>query len=329
MEMIKNDLRRAGFMATPNSDRDPRVGPKPLPRIHGLILQDNAAPSPTCHPNMNINITPDQITLVGNYRDSEAYFTTEIRGNTITLGNIGPFLNLNQERFERLFTPNTILRITNTDGISQFVRIQGQPNFNLRTIRTIPAPEYVFDIPARQDWGVMGAGGEHLVNVVNVIRYWIQRDRESEERDPRVVCKTDLMRCEIDITTNQCIPGTELVVAEFIIDFQVWFMAEQPLGNLGVIPDDQVERDDVGNVPNAIANGTMLARPENIRMVFVRVTGRAPYEDPRLMFRPRTRLQDPILTYEVDPRAEGSARVRTLQAEVELINFSIASRSRL
>lgn len=359
VELISADLQRAGFLATPNSDRDPLVcrpeGMTPL-RIHPIVFRNggtdgrifarNATAPALAVPNaaQNTNVSPDDVILYGNYLNANEYLAETINAAARTVrlqpllvyqepgmadGGAATPATLTDAEFAQLFPTTAFLRIVNRHGFAQFTRIVGVSGFAARTLTVSPAPIQFSPATA---CGVEGFCEGCRVNVVNGVWYRIEQrapadDPATSENETQV---TDLVRYMVD-QNGMPIPATRETVVQYAVDFQIWFRAVQPgaggtatfdLNLSPDIPDDATVV--IGGAVNP-PDGTLTARPEAIRAAIVRVTVRTRIEDPKFPFQARPDRRQRIKAWEVYPAAEGAAHVRTYTTEVQLPNIAFAN----
>jgi prepilin-type N-terminal cleavage/methylation domain-containing protein len=358
MELIAADLQRAGFLATPNSDRDPSVtqqapGATAMLRIHPIVFHDGtvgkvwkAGEETTVDlPNaaQNANIAPDDVKLYGNYLNANEYLAETINAaaGTVKLqpllqfpmpgtadGGATPLAALTDIEFRQLFPTTAFLRIVNRHGIAQFTRVDSVSGFSTRTITVNPLP---LQYGPGQTGGIEGWCEGCRVNVVNGVWYRIEaRDDDPATDDDESLMITDLVRYFVNQNGN-LLAGTREVVVAYAVDFQVWFRACQPAAggtaafaidlNPAIPPDNTVMIGMAAGTVNPPL-GALLAQPENIRSAIVRVTVRTRTEDPKFTFRPRPNVQERIKAFEVYPTAEGAAHVRSYTTEVEMPNIA-------
>ncbi|MBN1772596.1 MAG: prepilin-type N-terminal cleavage/methylation domain-containing protein [Deltaproteobacteria bacterium] len=359
MEMISSDLQRAGYLATPNSDRDPLVcrpeGMTPL-RVHPIVFRnggtsgaifarDGTAPAlPVETAAQNVNVSPDDVILYGNYLSANEYLAETINAAAATV-RLQPLLVyqdpgvadggaalpavLTDAEFAQLFPTSAFLRIVNRHGFAQFTRITSVSGFASRMLTVSPAPIQFSPATA---CGVEGFCEGCRVNVVNGVWYRIEQrsdvdDPATPENEKEV---TDLVRYMVD-QNRAPIPATRETVVRYAVDFQIWFRAAQPGAggsatfdiNLSPdVPDDGTVV--IGGAVNP-PDGSLTARPEAIRSAIVRVTVRTRIEDPKFPFQARPDRQQRLKAWKVFPGSEGAAHVRTYTTEVELPNIAFAN----
>ncbi|MFH1437403.1 MAG: prepilin-type N-terminal cleavage/methylation domain-containing protein [Pseudomonadota bacterium] len=353
MEVVKNDIKRMGYMMSPNIDRDPLVcnnaGGPALVRIHpvehingtaGQVFTAAGGTAPIIEPAANWGIAPDAVYLAGNYTSSVGYLAQTILTGTgqVQLQDIGrrrlpgeapatyvPVLPTQQE-FERMFPDDGYLRVVNKFGYMMFAEINGIPNLATRTIRVTGGnlPDASLGNVA---CGIHGYGEGSEVNVVNRVLYRIEVDQSPGAP----AGKTDLVRWQVD-ENDVPVPNSREIIVEFAVDFQVWFRMNTPVGGVGSEPQVEfmmdVPADNVVVIPGTgggvppVLDGTLNAQPERLRVAIIRISVRSDVEDPTFPFIARTNANDPLWRFELSAAATGSAHVRTLISQVELTNIA-------
>jgi prepilin-type N-terminal cleavage/methylation domain-containing protein len=350
MDVIKNDIKRAGFLSSPNIDLDPMVcrnqGGPALLRLHpivhtngtaGLVYTGSSGQIPNV--SQNAYIAPDAIVLTGNYISATSYLaqTIQAAAGTIMLQNISRRLLPGEDpntlravptdgEFAMMFPQNAYLRVVNKYGYIMFSQVNSVSDAATRTINANPLPDSsLADIRC----GIDGYGEGSEVNVVDAVMYRIEVDPNDTTGK-----KTDLVRWEVSIGVDGTfapIAGRREVIIEYAVDFQVWFREDDPAAAGPQIdyPVD-IPADDVIVIGHdgALLDGTASAHPENLRAAVIRISVRTAEEDPTFPFVARA-AGDPLTRFELDPQALGAAHVRTLEAQVELPNISLRNLNNL
>jgi prepilin-type N-terminal cleavage/methylation domain-containing protein len=348
LELIASDIQRAGYLATPNSRRDPSICVNSAVHLQPVVFRNGAAgrvyaqgdltdPSQAIpNPAANVNINPDDVKLFGDYLNASEYLAETIDPATSTV-KLQPMLRyedpveadgfggsaiatMTDQEFAMLFPNTGLLRVVNRHGFGQFVRITGTTGFAQRTVRVTPAPIRYGPL---EPCGVEGFCEGCRVNVVNGVWYRI-------EVDPGDPLKTDLVRYYLD-QAQQPILATREVVVEYAVDLQLWFRAAVAAG-AGAVPFvvntvEDVPADNLVMVGGAgvVPDGTGAARPESLRSAVVRLTVRTRLEDSKFFFAQvqRTNPATRIRGFDIAPGAPGAAHVRTYTTEVELPNIAL------
>lgn len=318
MEQLRRDIAGAGFLATPDSDADENVCPKPASRLMGIYFERIGD---TYEAGINANIRPSSVTLFGAYPSPDTYFTQSIIGNTVTLQPGGAF-PASEAEFQEIFNSNHILRIVNAEQYEMYYRI-ASANYSTRTVVLEGAPPV--SIPP--DYcGIQGYGVGLEVNVVGYVRYIIRRDvRAGAQVDGRgTVTKLDLVRERL-APDRTVVPGSRVIVGEYVVDLQFYDF---------VVDDDPTGRDPNARIYPTIGDvvfeggGGLLSsasgsRPQDLRFVTVALTVRTAHEDPGLAPVRRAGLHSPIERYDSDVTLFGAARTVSLASRVGLKAFQV------
>ena len=324
IDQVREDLRRAGLHSTPNSQIDRLVCPRPTTELHGIAHLDGVgADDIPFRDSTNREVVPDRLVLTGNYSSAAAY-QGSVSGQTVAVqlpewsGETGwkPTV-YTEEGFRRVFRQDQFIRLTNAYGYSQIVSIQSvAAATNRRSIVLNQPPQFA----NKGFCGITGSGDNVEVNPVNFIEYRI------EARDPGRLddVRTDLVRHFLDDDLSR-IEDADLVVGEYIVDFQVWFMLKNGDMDGATIPEDGNPFDDRGNLDNSYrVDGSPGSRPDLIRTAVVKVCARTDREDGNWMHRQREDAEGPLVSFDLDDNPNnGSARVTCLSGEVEIVNQTL------
>ena len=325
MEQVKDDLRRAGLMSTPNSERDNAVCPKPEANIYALGWGDGAGELEAdifqAHGN---DIQPDTLLLSGNFTSSSTYPAD------IAAGRRGPLrVNLppwggpegwepaiyGSDGFEQSFITGQLVRLTNAYGGSQFVRM-ATVDGEARRLTLEEAPRFA----SSGSCGLMGSGDSFEINPIQHVLYRIEPRRPGEPDD----LETDLIRQYWDPVAEEIVPDSDIVVGQNIVDFQVWFTLRDPLNSAAALLDDNDLSDAAGpNMFGVEIDGQAGSRPELVRVGGVRMCARSDREDPRWRFREPAADNGPLIAVNLDEDRSEAARVTCLTGEVEVVNLTL------
>jgi hypothetical protein len=370
MELLKSDIRRAAYLSSPNPGPHPIIGGRnvdPLvcfnqgitglnlqPVVHtngsdGKVFNQAGAPVDIPYPAQNIGLQPDSVILVGNYINANTYLAQTINASTgaIRLQTIQttppPGMNpasdtwasrdtIGATEFQRMFPTTAFVRVVNRHGRMMFARISGADHSNLTV--SVPAAA-LKQVGEAIQCGIPGYGEGSEVNVVNAILYRVEIDPSPEAvdyADGNKRKKTDLVRYMLDQSMN-VLPLTREVVIEHVVDFQLWYRQDDPIGALGARPNIDMDwqsslpdnRRIVIGIPIGASppplDGSLNAHPENLRSAIIKISVRTADEDTEFPFIIRA-LSDPLHRYELNPVTAGAAHVRTLVTEVKLPNIA-------
>lgn len=300
LTQLRADLRSAAFNAPAQSDKEPWVfvlGGAPL---YGVIVEVDPN-VPVANIGQNNNIRPQRITLTGDFESHQTYQAARITGQTVTLAWTPA--HGNQTDFERIFVNSNQLRIE-PYGVArqeQYVAITSS-DFNGGSNPTITVANPVQSISG------FGSGSE--VTVISTIRYRLIRDTRRNDES----VKYDLVREKINALGGP-VPGSWLVIAEYIVDLQVYdfcFNSSAPqAGTMEQLPIQLVcyptiEQLDAG--PHSLNNDD-TNDAHQLRALSVKLSARTIFEDPDIPFASRPTIDEPLRTYDLDPELSGAARV--------------------
>ncbi len=361
-ERMRLDIERASFLASPNLRHDPAVCVKPdamwpgyLSHLAGIYIQQTDT---TAMPVQRGNhITPDQITLAGSYTSSDSFPAAVIQasgtnhivqldmkfGGIARLGYSAISAAADQRALLlTVFGIGRALRIVDTEGHEQYGTIedaQGGPVASILLKQSAPPIAYLGK-NATGKCGVMGSGAQHVVNVVNIVRYAI-KDMASDSRyaplfqagtttagpgatPPTDVGRTELVREELD-TSGNLIAGSSEVISEFAVDLSFGVTVSELAAGSSGGQVEQLETFGPGAPTAAWAGDTTtmdaLHGPQRIRGVRARLSVRSREAD-RLANMPDGGAFGPGL-FRIGLGTNGKApfaRVRTVQADIAVRN---------
>lgn len=338
MERIRRDVARAGFLGTPNSQKE--VSCRPFAsRIRGVEYLFNADTANL--PNAALNmVRADGIRLVGNYVTSDAYLAQGlgVAGNTVTFqtdwqafrhtfGVVGG--SYDAAAFDDVFRPGRMLHIETQQGQHFFVTITSRNSGN-QTVTFNP------NLPVGSTC-VPGLGDGSLVSPLSRVEYRVVDPRLDSNlarllspggldasADVRGLKPAVLIRREVDFSNAaRPIAGSEQLILEYTADLTFDFVLDRQTVR-GQPPV-------MATVVGALASGPLNATPEQVRSVIINLSGRTADSEPTFPF-VRRGANQPLTRYcAVDSTrclATGSntpgpaARVRTLRSEVFLPNIA-------
>lgn len=353
-ERLRTDIARAGFLASPNAARDQRLcglpdssWPAALQNLASIRVTTPVGTYPALAANGR---TPPALVLAGSYASSDLFSAIAYaNGSRIVfrLGNLSPDHPLQpaamrlgagaaptQDAMNSVFRVGGALRIVQ-NGRQYYGVIQSATGGNdpLVTITNVP--------PVQQQGGGIGCGltvpgsaaSRSTINVVNFIRYQLGTPHtvtglanyqplyaasNAGDAAPGEAGRTELMRVEQDLTGAD-IDGTEEVVAEYAVDFNLQVTVATPVGccdsTLAVIPPSSAQF----ATYTGPTYGNPNTSPELIRSVRVRLGVRSREGD-----RSSTMVNPTgggLFRFNLGTgNADAYARVRTFQADVFLHN---------
>lgn len=308
MAQLQRDVSAAGFLATPQSQADNSVCPKPAGRLRGLVVRRGGAA------NANARVAPLNITMFGAFWSQDIYFTQSVIGNVVTLQD-SPYPR-SAEEFDRIFTRRRFLRIVNADQFEMYLPISSA-DFQNRTI-TLGSPAPGATPP--DFCGVQGFGVGLEVTVTGYVRYLMVADNSE-------VGKVDLVRQEIDgsdAALERVIANTTVRVAEYAADLQFYDFS-MDVDRTARAPTVQ-QYATLADVEASVSQALDLAdtaRPQDLRALTIKLTTRTREEDEAFPYRVRTSATAPLDSYDVDPAMVGSAHTVTLASRVSFPAFSV------
>lgn len=339
-DRLKSDIARAGYLSTPNVQRDPRVGSLPgagapigLQTLAGLrITPDTPDLSANAAFALNASagqtLTPDQIVLSGSYNVTDEFPIADASNGQ----NI--FLQLNSASMARLgyigATPaaRTAL-LENVFGVGRLLRIvdqAGQQHYGqIAAVTAGDTPSVTLTTALAVRWNSPGPGGLRgyevgaSANVVNRIRYRVM-DLQSDDTEgrwqpvfdsssgaPGEDARTELVREELD-SLDTLVPNSRDLVAEYAVDLSFSVTGQLTANTPSV----------TAAAPGSAAFATFFRedatgdRPQGVRSVRVRMSVRSREGD--------REENIPGGLYRFRIGTAQWARVRTFQADVALPN---------
>ena len=312
IEMIKHDVRLAGFMATPNSSADQSVCPQPADIIRAVILQEDEGD--IFDGSSNPNVSPVSLILFGDFSGGRTYTTSNITGNSVQLVS-DVDLPQTEAEWEDVFKTNRYLKITTNEQFDMIVPITSA-KFDTKRVEVQAGTMPLVSPP--QMCGVEGFGTGYHVNVVNFIRYRIMKSPVPGSDDEDLV----LVREELDKAGTEPIDNTRLIVAKDIVDMQFYdfFFDDDLTGTdpeLSYYPTIDSSAGG-GLLPKDRLGVSPLAKPEDLRALTVKLTARTPTEDPDVFHTKRDSLHSPLKTYDLDADPTGAARCISAATRIQL-----------
>jgi prepilin-type N-terminal cleavage/methylation domain-containing protein len=359
MNRLTGDLSRAGFLVTPNIQKDNRIcgdktsfteGLKRLAAIN-ITQGDAASAPPQSHLN---NMAPDSLVLAGSF-DTTEQFPIRYAGGT------GPYtvnLQTGSGAFQRayqaskagsegladIFRVGRYLRLVGPAnqelyGVIDTVDVTGDPPSDV-TITLDKTPALPTAGPGQ--CGLLGLGNGWLVNPVSRVKYDVRSLKTNDAYKNLVASiagtpdtlsgdadRTELVRVELD-STNTEIASTLELVAEYAVDLKFGMRATTGV-TAGTNPtlDPRVA---IGSTltttydTTADVSVSATATPEHVRSVQVRLStrARAPDRDTDLAAFDGLRPDGSVTRMLViqGPPKSLYARVRNIYADVTLMNLA-------
>jgi prepilin-type N-terminal cleavage/methylation domain-containing protein len=338
LQRLTSDIARAGFLTTPNAQKDPFVcneaatWPPVIANLRAVSIEEGG--SVVAHP---VDLTqstangflPDRITIAASTDSAELFPVRAIEdgggGKNVYLQISMPIIRLCKGQtlalcepdLQRIFKHDRILQITTRTGNAIYGLINSLSVTDKIQIALQPTPSVPSS--AFNPRGYSGDCNGCSVNTVSVIRYELQSLQGNAQYGALVAPvaagatgdggRTELTRVELDKDGNPMADSLELV-SEFAVDLKFGVSTVDPLTTA------------VTDLPIADPANPLVyaALPERIRSVHVRFStrARAPDREVDLPHGPdgrRNRFRLPI------PGKVTFARMRTLYTEVGLQNM--------
>ena len=307
-DQLRLDLRSAAFNAPAQSNSESWVTP-PQNTVLSAVSVDTDINAPVALPSTNMNIAPQEIRLLGDFWSHHTYTTEMINGTTVTLRWTAAE-DGDKTTFDRIFNSRRMLRVE-TYGVArqeQYIPI-ASASWNSGVNPTIDLTAPVQNI--------VGFGSGNEVSVCGYVRYRLLRDTRRDQNS----LKYNLIREDLN-PDGTVINGTALIVAENIVDLQVYDIcmnttAPTP-GSMRQVP---VQIQCFANLQALKDAGYSLApdatnQSELLRSMTVKIDARTADEDPTLDFLARQSEDSPLHTFELDTKLPGSARVFEMASTV-------------
>jgi hypothetical protein len=347
-ERLKSDIERAGYLSTPNIQRDPAlattVGSGTPAGLFGLaalrIMPDT--PNLTGNAAFALNatagqtLTPDQIVLSGSYSATDEFAVADAStGSTIylqvftasmaRLGYLNP-LNSGAQQLALLqnvfgATPGLILRVKDQAGNLYFGQIAAV------TAGTQPSITLSAPFPVRSSGtgtaGLRGYAVGASANVVNLVRYRVMALKDTADKDawqplldaskgaPGEDSRTELVRDQLN-AAGTTIAGTTEVVAEYAVDLGFSVLGQLNTATGGTPAVLTPAAPGANTFTQFYAANSQGDLPERVRSVHARLSVRSRDADRT------TGIPGGFYRFQVD--ANSWARVRTFQADIALPN---------
>lgn len=368
-ERLRQDLARAAFLASPNLARDvnkcprgpsggvaavPSQGSANFAITPGLTqmglaqIQADTKVAVTGNPQMTLNgLTPDTITMWGNYTSSDQFpvRTPELAINRLHLepdspamlrhgmSSTAPLAN-NNAILPVLFPAGRILRVVDGTNREQYALITSaqwagtDPQIDIDPLITLVQKA------SNPVCGIRGVGADLAVNPVNIVRYELDTLAANANYSGLYqgsapaydANRLELVRNELDPTNLATILDTELI-AEYAVDlkFGLTVLSNSGTGILTYLPEDHAS---IPNYAGVTTNGSDAGQagffgPQMIRGIHARLVVRQRLADRETAIVPggtpdqlfRVRLVD-----NAAPVPDEYARTRTLRSHVATRN---------
>jgi hypothetical protein len=309
-ELIKQDVRLAGFLATPNSLMDTSICPRPATIMRALTItpSDGFVFDNTNNPN----IKPSTLTLFGDFSGGTIYMSQSVVGNRIQLINDGTLPNT-LEAWDDFFQPHRYVKVTTNEQFDMILPIQSS-NFDEKSVTLAETPPTV---SPPQMCGVASFGAGYYINVVYFVRYRVVRDL----RDGALKHSTVLIREELNRDGLTPVPTSRMIVANDIVDLQFYdFIFDEDQTGIDPFLRSYSFLETIAGsttVEARLSDGA-LAIPESLRAMTVKLTSRTPTEDPDYSHAIRKSRHAPIYSFELTGNHSGSCRCSSAATRIQM-----------
>ena len=297
---LRADLRSAAFNGPAQSEKEPWVFVLGGTSIYAVVI-DVDPDVPVSEIGSNDNISPQRIALTGDFESHQLFQATMIAGQEVTL-QWGPE-NGTKADFERIFVPSNQLRIESYGAArqEQYIPIVSA-NYNGGVNPKVTVQDAVQNVSG------FGSGSE--ISVISTVRYRLERDTKRNAES----VKYDLIREKLD-PFGQPVQGSWLVVAEYVVDLQVFDLcfneSEPAVGTMEQLP---IALTCYANLEKLESSFHSLENSNSntahkLRSLSVKLATRTIFEDEDIPFAPRESMNEPLRTYELDASLAGAARV--------------------
>lgn len=309
-ELIKQDLRLAGFLATPNSLMDTSICPRPSTNMRAVSI--TPADGFVFDKTNNPNIKPSTLTLFGDFSGGTIYMSQSVVGNRIQLINDGT-LPQTAEEWDDFFQPHRFVKITTNEQFDMIIPIQSS-DFDEKSITLAETPPTV---SPPQMCGIASYGAGYYVNVVYFVRYRVVKDlRAGAAKHSTVLIREELSR---DGLTP--VPTTRMIVANDVVDLQFYdFIFDEDQTGIDPFLRSYSFLETIAGtstVADRLSDGA-LASPESLRAMTVKLTTRTPAEDPDFSHATRSSLHAPIYSFELTGNYSGSCRCSSAATRIQM-----------
>jgi prepilin-type N-terminal cleavage/methylation domain-containing protein len=336
VERLRAEIGRAGYLATPDSALDPEVCPPgslacPSPELHGLILTSPDPDGVSALPLAATNLAaqPDALTVFGAFDDTDSYFTTQLGAGTLQLDTTTASY---AQRFGAAAAVGNLAAVlADTFSTDKVLRIKcpGQSAVFQTITGVVEGPPIEVSYDALNGVGPYnppGIGWRCEVSTASFVRYQIRNVCAlfpATCENGTEPTKTDLIRVDLTPDLNE-IPGSERIIAEYAVDFDVSFEIDQAdvPGTPGSVNPPAIGHCDWA-ASSTLADGTANSLVGRIRAVLFRLSVRSRAEDPNFPWVANPAL--PILRFKLDDTSAAACHVRTVTSRVELANFAVAN----
>ena len=313
LEHLRQDLTALGSNATPNSEVDPLVCPKPAQTLHALQLSIDD--SYQMDASLDPFVQPVSIKLFGSLDVKTRWSTAAITATAVKLLDDGT-LPTTQADWDVIFSNDRYLRLGSADGTMMYFAI-GSSNFGTKTVNVVGG------IPRQGDGhscGYLGLGANYTVDVQNFVRYRIIEDNRpgAPKRADGKLENTLLVRERLGLDGVTIVAQT--ILAENAVDLGVYdmLMDVDPAPQTLKILYAAVASDVVQSGGSGVLGYQGGAKPEALRSLTVKVTVRSTWPVKTLVHIKRDRVNAPLETWQVADDGRGTYPTITLAGRIAM-----------
>ena len=313
LEHLRTDLTSLASNATPHSDVDPQVCPKPAQDLLAIALNtDNGY---VVDQALNPFVTPVSIRLFGSLDVKTRWHTASIDTSTVRLLDEGTLPTTN-DAWNAVFTTDRYLRLGGMDGSMMYFPIASS-NFTNKTVTvtgTIPRQT------EGQACGYLGAGTNYSVDVQGYVRYRVVSDSRpgAPRRTDNAPENTLLVRERLG--TDGTTVAFQTILAENVVDlavYDMWFDLD-PAPETQKISLMPTSTDVVQPGGSGLLGTGGGAHPEELRAMTVKLTVRSMWPQKSLVHQPRAQNFAPLDTWKVADDQRGIYPTVTLAGRVSM-----------
>lgn len=314
MDHLRRDLVSLGSNATPNSDIDAQVCPKPSGGpLQALSLADNVGY--VYNSDDNPNIRRISLTLFGGLDVRRRFRTAGIAGEVVTLVADDPAQPLpgTEEVWNDTFTTDRFLRLSGADGGSFYFPIVATSFKDKSISLSSPPPR----IAGTSRCGYQGFGDGMWADVQGFIRYSVIADqRPGAPKDSSGNWRRSLLVRDRLATDGDKL-SQRLVLAENVVELGIYDVAydSQTAPDVVTLQQEFIHDDIFGGTK---LTGKSGASPEQLRFLTIKLSVRGEYHNKALAHVPRLSIYHPLRTYKSFPKEAGASQVMTVGGRITM-----------
>ena len=341
LDRLRRDISQAGYLGTPDSNAEKRCV-NSVSRIRAIELEHddssetqwgtNAIPNATAH-----GVHADRLRLTGNYATSDSYLVSSISpaGNTVVLqsawqgfrrsfhnraGTYQPTL------FELAFRAGRWIHIESEQGDHFFVEIVSAVG-STRTLTVTPSLPVgtscspgrgaVLSPLMRVEYRVVNPRG--ITPLLGAIPAGTNALTDAKGTQPSL-----LLRSELEMDSNDAVDGSQQVVGEYIVNFDVDFFEDSR-----ATTTTDINAGSLTLASDVAAETATTLRPTRLRSALLSLSVRSPRPDPKLTRPPgfnasgTRQAGSPLTAFHPLAVNRGYTRVRNVRTEIFLPNLAL------